>query len=199
MPTVGDVYELAMHFLVDGEEDCYNIFNYAVTNGNCTDAELLTALASAMTTAYGFLLAQVSNNVNAQTSKVTKIIWTGVKWQTQTIVGTILPSIAFANTGDTLPYQIAALVKFPTIFPRVVGKKYLPPFGEDRQADSVLVGSDLVSCVNFGDAIRTVLTPGSATVNYVVATKDGGYVGPLATVAEGILSNQKRRKIGVGS
>jgi hypothetical protein len=53
--------------------------------------------------------------------------------------------------------------------------------------------------VNFGDAIRTVLTPGSATVNYVVATKDGGYVGPLATVAEGILSNQKRRKIGVGS
>lgn len=199
MPTAGDYYELAMHFLIDGEEDVFNIYNYAVTSGTCTDAELLTALAAAMTTAYGFLSAQVSNNVNDQSSQVNKMIWSGAAWVVDRLIGLIFPTINFANAGDTLPYTTSPLVSFPTVLPRVVGKKYLPPFGEDRQDATVINATDLVSMVSYGNAIRTVMTPGSASVSYVVLTKTGGSVGPNATVAEALMSTQKRRKPGVGS
>lgn len=199
MPATGDIYELAMRFLIDGEEDALNVYDFAVTAGTCTDAELLTALAATMTTAYGYLSGIVANNVDDQTSPVSKLVWSGTQWIVDTLIGYVYPTITFTNTADALPYQNSPLVRFLTVFPRVVGKKYLPPFTEGDQADSVISGTALAAMVNFGDQIRTVLTPGSASVSYVVLTKTGGYVGAYGTTANAIMSSQKRRKIGVGS
>lgn len=198
MPVPGEVYQLAMEFVFGTTDRQFNVFDFEIISGSCTDAELMTVLSTLMTTAYGRLVADVSNQVNFQNGRINQMIWSVNKWIVQRYVGTILPTINFTNAGDALPPSTSMLVSFPTFKPRVVGKKYLPTMGEDRQADGTVLGATLASMVQFGTDLIQTLLPGSATVFYIMRNKDGTTTYPYATAAEGLVSTQRKRKPGVG-
>lgn len=198
MASVGDIFQVAVEFDLPDGDLMYNVFDFIVGSGSPTDAEILTALATLVTNAYTNLAAVVSDQVTVNDSKVNQLVWSVTEWIVQRYVGTILPTMTFGNTGDTLPNQVSALTTFLTTVPRVVGKKYLPPFGEDRQDEGFWDGSTLTGMLAFANAIRSGIAAGSGTLAYIIRRKTGTYVVPYAHTAEGTASTQRKRKPGVG-
>jgi len=199
MPSAGEYFRLAMQFEDADGNDIYNIFDYVVSAGTCTDAELLTVLAAAMTSAYGAIQSDIANTVDDQQGIVNKMIWSVDKWIVDRYVGAIFPTITFNNVNDQLPNQIAPLVSFLTTQPKCTGKKFLPPAAEDRQDAGVLSGTTLANMVNFGAAVLSAMTPGSATVNFCLLRKNGTIAYPYGVVANALVATQRRRKPGVGT
>lgn len=198
MPTVGDFYNVAMEFETTDSGKMFNIYDFILLNGDCTDAQLLTALSSIITSAYTYLLGYIHSTVSVQTSKVNQVIWSGTEWVVQRYVGTILPSLTFAGTSDALPHATSALVQFLTTVPRVVGKKYLPVFSELYQSGSFLTGAALTAMLQYGAAMTASVAAGAGDLYYTILRKNGSYAGIYGEAANGTISSQRKRKPGVG-
>ena len=200
MPEAGEYFQVAQRFETAVSGDMMNIYVWKVLTGTCTDGELMTAMASLLTTAYGRIVSQIHQTVSIQEGTVSKLLWSGTEWYVLRYVGTIYPTMTATNASQALPHATSALVQFPTTKPRVVGKKFLPVFGEDQQDASAIGGTALTNMLLYANDIRTtVLSPGSATAQYTVLLKDGTDRPPYSHVASGTISSQKRRKPGVGS
>lgn len=199
MPAIGEVYQLAQKFVLPTNDEQMNVFDFLILSASCTDGEFLTALQAHAVTMYSTLLNEIHASVNAQEGIVNELTWSGTEWLVKRYVGQILPPLSFLGGAEALPSATAGLVTVPTTYPRVVGKKYLPTFSELTQNASVLIGSTLGAMVNFCNAMRTITAAGAATYAYNVRRKDGTTVFGYASVAEGIISSQRRRKPGVGS
>lgn len=198
MPTVGDIYKLALEFETIDAGKMMNIFDVEVDAGACSDLQLLAGLATWVNVAYGALVTCVHNTVSCQTSQVSKMLWTGTAWIVDRLVGIILPTVNFTNANEALPHATSALVQFLTTKPRVVGKKYLPVFGENGQNGSFIDGGFLPHMLNYATIIRTPITADAATLNYKILTKTGGREVPYGHVANGVISSQHKRKPGLG-
>jgi hypothetical protein len=173
MPNPGEVFELAFDLETPLSGKLMNIYDFTLDGGSCTDGELLTAISSIMTAAYSQILTSVHDTVSVQQSKVNQMIWQVNEWIVQRYVGSIFPSLTFTNANDALPHATSGLVRFLTVFPRVVGKKYLPVFGENIQDASFIGGPVLADMVDFGTAITTPTAAGAGYVNYAILRKNG--------------------------
>lgn len=105
------------------------------------------------------------------------------------------------NTNDSLPYQIAALVTFPTGVKRSLGKKYFAGFTEAGTDGAGIITSGLGGALaNMAAAIMTGITAGTTTFtigNYQLDL--GVFVPYISALVETLLSTQRRRKPGVGA
>lgn len=198
MPDPGDIFNVALEFDLLSGDKTFNIFDFLLTDGTANDSQVLTTLASGILTAYNNLLADIHDTVNDQDSIVNQLLWSGTEWVVQRYVGTVLPGIVPTNMSEALPYQTSALCEFLTTTPRVVGKKFLPIFGEDRQEAGAILGTTLAGMANFASSIIAPKGCGNGWLRYVVRTKDGDTVEPYGVAAVGLLSTQRRRKPGVG-
>lgn len=198
MPVAGDVYRVAAHFTMPEQVDAYNVLGLKVISGTCTDAELLTAGASWMTTAYAYLQGVMHNQVDLADARVTKVVWSAGAWITDQIVGTIFPTFTAADGTDMLPHAVAPYVTFETLAPKRKGKIKLLGFSEANQADSLVAAGAATAMGNFANAITTVLSPGTALVYYAVLGNDGTARTAISELVRGVVGSVRRRRPGIG-
>lgn len=198
MAEEGDIFETSVKMDMPGGWKAFNIFAHHLTDGDATDAQVLTALQTLVTAAYGYIQAEISDQVTMNLSPVNKVIWSGAGWVVDRIVGTILPTNSFTNTSDMLPHAVCGLVQFPTTAPRVVGKKFVSGFGEDRQDESDLTPQAAAALLQFANQILTPTAAGNGFLRYRILRKDGTLIGSTVAHIATVVSSQKRRKPGVG-
>ena len=122
MPTAGDTYRAIVHWVMPEQVDAVNVLGLKILAGTCTDAELMTTLATYLTTAYAFLQTFIHDQVDIADAKIVKVVWSGTAWVTDQIVGTIFPTFTATVPTDMLPHACSAVVTMPTAVPKRRGR-----------------------------------------------------------------------------
>lgn len=198
MPDPGDIFNVALRFALPEGVEAYNVYDFLLSTGSATDAELLTVIAAKLTDAYAFLQDQIRSTVNMQEGKVNKVIWSGTEWIVDRIVGQVIPTFTPTRTDDMLPHAVSPVVTFFTNTPKVRGRKFVPGFTEATQDESLLIGTAISALLSYGSEIFTGETCGAGNLAYVIASSLGIPIGPNIVAVDGIVGSQRRRKPGVG-
>lgn len=194
----GDVLRVAQLFEGPEQVDAYNVLGLRCTAGTCTDAEVLAAISTWLNTAYGQIVNMISNQVTMSTGRVAKMAWSGTEWVVSNIIGTVLNPVTFNETTDMLPHAIAAVPVFYTAKPTSRGRINIFGAGEAEQEDGLWNSTAVTLLTNFCGAIRTVLSPGSASLYYAVLGDDGVARTTTSATVNDVPGSQRRRKPGVG-
>lgn len=167
-------------------------------SGTCTDAQLLTAAATWIQTAFDYLDGIVHDQVAITDCVISEVAWNVTYWEVQRLVGTCFPTFVPTNADEMLPHACSAVVTMPTIKPKKRGRINVPGLAEDQQSDSLLISGAATALANFGNAIKTAFAPGSASMLYSVLGKAGTVNGADSVAVNGVVGSQRRRKPGVG-
>lgn len=167
-------------------------------SGSCTDAQLLTAAATWLQSAFDRLDTIVHDQVDIQDCVISEVAWSVTYWEVQRLIGTCFPTFAPTNTGEMLPHACSAVITMPTVKPKKRGRINIPGLAEDQQSDSLLVVGAATALANFGNDIKTAFAPGSASMLYVILGQGGTVNGADSVAVNGIIGSQRRRKPGVG-
>jgi len=194
----GDVLRVALHYTMPEQVDAYNIIGLLCTAGTATDAQVITALATWTNTMLATIVGAVENSVACAQGRVAKMIWSVSYWQVQTIIGTYIPTWSPTNANDMLPHAVAPYITLETADPRRKGKLKFCGFCEDNQDDSIIEAATATAMGNFATALRTALTPGTASLSYAVLGDDGTARLSTAALVRGVVGSQRQRKPGVG-
>lgn len=194
----GDVMRLVLDWAMPEQTKANTVLALYNFTGECTDAEMLTALAAWVNTAFSTLQTVVSDQVDLDSGILSKVVWSGVEWITDRYIGTILPTFTATDNADMLPHASAAVVTFPTLKPKKRGRVFLPGFSEAQQGESVMAAGAATAMANFATALLTPFSPGTAGVYYSVIGLLGQTHIPTGFDVNGLIGSQRRRKPGVG-
>lgn len=194
----GDVFRVAQHF--EGPElvEAYNILGLKCTAGTCTDAELLTAISTWLNTAYGYIVAVISDQVTMSEARVTKMLWSGTEWVVGSLIGSVLNPVTFTETTDMLPHAVSFVPVSATAKPTSRGRINLFGAGESEQEDGLWTSTAVTAVTNFIGGIRSALSPGSASLYYAILGDDGTARTTTSATVGDVPGSQRRRKPGVG-
>lgn len=196
--ATGNIFRVVVHWAMPEQVDANNVLGLICASGSCTDAELLTAVAAWLTTAFGYLQGAMHNQVDLADARVVQVVWSGAEWITNRVLGTVMPTFAATDANDMLPHAVSPHVTFNTLAPTRKGKVKLTGFSEVQQADSILLAGAATAMGNFASALLTPLSPGSASCNYVVLGDDGQARNSTGALVRGIVGSQRQRRPGVG-
>lgn len=186
----GTQYQNIYHFIRDGTDPF-------------SDAAHVAVLKIAMEAAYAAIAAQVKDDVTEQLSFVDRVAFNEITdtWEVVENIGTFTPTFTPTNLNEGLPYQSAPYLIFKTGRPKTVGKKFLFPFAEDMQSDTILVASAITAMVAYGVQILLERSlGGDATLTAgVPRTGIDSWWNFLVAVVGDVLGSQKRRRPGVGA
>lgn len=207
MPIQGDFF-LARCIMSSGVGSrIENDYHFALTGGGgnvATDLDLGGVINTWLTEVYSTLDALLTTGISDVTLDIKEVQWTGVQWDIFRNVNVWTIDITPADAVDELPLGVAALVKFPTIYGRRMGKKFLGGFSKTGiTANGAWVGA-YVSGI--GASLDTLLTPrtvtatpSNLTLNYAVLNHQlGGWNAPTSMLVSFEPAYQRRRKPGVG-
>lgn len=198
----GDYLRVAANFELGDGTQYQNIYYYTRDGTDpYSDAAHIAAIKSDLEQAYDHLEPWVRDDVVEQLSFVDKIAWDGFKWEVTENVGTFTVVFAPEVATQGLPWQCSPYVTFKTLRPRSTGKKFLFPFAESAQNDSILVAGALADVVLYAAQIlATINMGGDATLTSgIVRTGVEHWLSFLVAVSSDVLGTQRRRKRGVGA
>lgn len=123
------------------------------------------------------------------------------QWEVYRLIGLFLPSDTFGNVSEALPNQTSAFASFNTARPKSRGRKFLYPFGEDRQAATILISAALTAMSNYAaialnDVVIDVLNhllPGIPRAAFDV------FLPYTVAIVTDVMGTQRRRRPGVGA
>ena len=179
-----------------GSEKVINTF-YVLNDGpgNSTDETAKDAALAWLQTAYGFLPGSLTPEWSTdivQFYNMTQDRPMGDEPWNSTITGT--------GGSESMPYQMAALVTFPTEVKRSLGKKYIAGFTEgDSPGAGVLGPAPIANLVSFAAEILSGFNQSAnlyAVGNYREAL--GTFIPYVSALVDVLLSTQRRRKPGIG-
>lgn len=200
----GDVLRVSANFELGDGTQYQNIWHY-IRDGTdpFSDATHVTAIKNKMQDIYGEIADQVKDDVTEQLGFVDRIEFNEIldEWRVVENIGTFTPVFTPTGITDALPYQCAPYLTFKTQRPRSVGKKFLFPFIETQQAETILVGGAVAAIVAFGaQALTAIALGGDATLTAGIVRTGVQTVLPyLVAVVSDIIGTQRRRKPGVGA
>lgn len=196
--NTGDLVRLIQSFSMPEEVIAQNVLAFRATAGESTDAQLLTAAATFMSTLYTNLVGIMHNQVSTSDCKVVKVVWSGGAWITDRVIGTFLPGVTGTDGTDMLPHAVAGVLTLPTAVPKRRGRVFLPGITEANQANSLWVAGAATAIGNFATTLRTGFTSGTADMRYAVLGNDGLNNTSTSFSVRGISGTQRKRKPGVG-
>ena len=199
MPEPGDIYRLAVKFLMPDEVEAINAIDVYTVSGAATEAQLLLAVASFIEEVYDNVDTIINSNVDIVECRVNKMVWETSRWVVHHLVGVVYPTFAATAGGDMLPHAVAGLIEFPTGFPRRVGKKYIPGLSEACTVGSDVQTGTLTAFSNFALDLLNGFTAGTAAFIYEILADTGYPLAPSTAYIPPLISSQRRRKPGVGS
>lgn len=200
----GDVLRITCNFELGDGTQYQNIYHY-IRDGTdpFTDAQHVTAIESRMGTIYATIAALTLNSVVEQLSFVDRVAWDAptTSWKVVENIGTFTPAFTPSEAGDGLPYQSSPYVVFKTERPKSVGKKYLFPFSEAQQDETILIAGAVTALVAYGAAaLASPSLGGDATLSpVIVRTGVETVLRFLVAVVNDVIGSQKRRRPGVGA
>lgn len=197
-----DKLRVGANFELGGGHLYQNVYYY-IRDGNdpFSDAAHIAAIKTDLDNAYARIATWIRSDVTPQLSTVDRIEWVTTKWEITENIGTFTPALTPLGTGDGLPFQCSPYVTFKTLRPRTVGKKFLFPFTEAAQDDSVLLAAVLTAVGLYAsDILSSISLGGDATLTTgVPRTGVNSWFNFLVAVVPDIVGTQRRRKIGVGA
>jgi hypothetical protein len=187
---------------VNGQE-IQNVFHL---RANFAAPQESTAVANAiggwLNTAFEGIRATISPSVTTKTFSVQIVVWNAGKWQVVEDVGefTWTMSNPFSGTGDLAADGVAALLKFPTLHPRHIGRKFIYGLVEGAIANSSLHSTVVAGFAGMAaDLLADAVIDGSNTLkNGVIDAINGVFLTFTSAVSDTVLAYQRRRKQGVG-
>lgn len=198
----GDYVRVSVNFELGDGTLYQNIYTYTRDGEDVvSDEDTVDFIETRVEDMYNTIIAQVKDDTVEQLSFVDQIEWDGTKWEVVENIGVFTPAFNPNATGDALPYQSAPFLIFKTARPKTVGKKFLFPFDEAQQADSILVAGAVTAMTNFGAyAIAAISLGGSSTlIPGVVRTGSNHWLSFTVAVINDIIGTQRRRRPGVGA
>lgn len=198
----GDILRVSLNFELGDGTLYQNIYHY-IRDGTdpFSDAAHITAISSALATAYAEINGLVRNDVTEQLSSVDRIEWVTDAWVLTENIGTFTMTWVPGGAGEGLPYQSAPYVIFKTERPRSIGKKFLFPFTEAAQDETILTAGSVTSIVEYAaDIVTSIILGGDATLTAgIPRTGVNTWFNFLVAVVPDLLGSQRRRRPGVGA
>ncbi|GAH45697.1 unnamed protein product, partial [marine sediment metagenome] len=194
----GDILRVSVNFELGDGTQYQNIYHF-IRDGSdpYSDAIHVTAIADKMAAAYLTIKDLVTSDVTAQLSFVDRIEFNEIvdEWRVVENIGTFTTTFNPTESIDALPYQSAPFLVFKTQRPKSVGKKFLFPFSEAQQADTVLVGGAVTAMVAYGvQVLAAIELGGDATLTAgIVRTGVQTFLNFLVATVNDIIGSQKRR------
>lgn len=199
----GDVLRVSMNFeLADGTQ-YQNIYHY-IRDGTDVydDAAHIAAINTRMASAYDELVSWVRSDVVERLSFVDRVEFNEItdQWAVVENIGTFTMPFVPVGSLDGLPFQCSPYIIFKTARPRTVGKKFLFPFTEAAQDQTILETSAVTAIVAMAaDLVSAIALGGDATLTPgVPRTGVNSWFNFLVAVVNDLLGTQKRRRPGVG-
>lgn len=123
------------------------------------------------------------------------------KWEVFRLIGLFIPTITYGNISEALPSQSSAFASFNTARPKSHGRKFLFPFGEDRQAATILISAALTAMADYADvALNNIsLGPLNDLVPGIVRTSFDVFLPYTIAIVTDVMGTQRRRRPGVGA
>ena len=200
----GDILRVSVNFELGDGTQYQNIY-HMIRDGTdaYSDAVHVSAIQVKIEAMYNTIVAHVRNDVVEQLSFVDRIEFNEItdQWEVVENIGTFTPAFNPANVGEGLPYQSAPFLVFKTQRPKSVGKKFLFPFGETSQDETILTGAAVAAMVAFGvSVLNALVVGGDATLTMgIVRTGIQTWLNFLVAVVNDVIGSQKRRRPGVGA
>lgn len=193
--TVAQTVRVSAEFTAGGQIMA-NVHHFMLmTPDPVNDPDVLSDMAEIMNTAYSLVNNAISNVVN----------YTQIRAQlagSNYLFGTAnWPSLVSGGAaGEALPYQVTALIWWPTQFSRTQARCYLPPASEAANTGAGLIGAaEKALMLSFGAYLADPITIG---VNqYQKVTFNTTTFGTAETITSRVADRfrtQRRRRIGVG-
>ena len=199
-----DILRVSLNFELGDGTQYQNIFHY-IRDGTdpYSDVAHVQAIELEMETLYATIVAQVKNDTVVQLCFVDRIEFNEItdQWEVVENIGTFTPAFTPTGAGETIPYQASPYVVFKTGRPKTVGKKYLFPFIESQQADTILEAAAVTAMVAYGTVVLTgIALGGDVTLTAgVPRTGVNSWFNFLVAVVNDVIGSQKRRRPGVGA
>lgn len=200
----GDILRISCNFELDDGTQLQNIW-HMIRDGTdpISDATHVAAILAKLEQIYDKIVAQVVDNVVPKLSFVDRVEFNEIvdEWRVVENIGTFTLDWTPTNANEGLPYQAAPYIVFKTQRPRSVGKKYLFPFAEDQQNETILVGAAVTAMVALGvDVLSGKEVGGDVTLTFgIVRTGIQTWLNFLVAVVNDVIGSQKRRRPGVGA
>lgn len=191
-----DVIQVVADWVLPGGQHQQNkfIFLAQLASGQ-TEAAVMTALSTALAALYDELSAEIPSTLQDPVLACDKLAWVTDHWEVSANIGETSCSTTSTNGSDYLPLPVAAYLVGRTARPRSRGRKFMPSFGEDRQAGSGLIAAAQTA---LGNALLDYLSditisPGNTLVPGIASTVTGTFLPFVSGIAASILGTQRRR------
>src|SRR5205809_3945510 len=143
--NIGDIVLIKVIIVLGGSQ-MLNVF-HVLAGTNNTGPDFMTQAELWTSAAYYEVRSQITNTV-VPTSVSAQNMTTGL------LLGSVpISGWAGANTGDPLPYGVAALVTFPTATSRRRGRTFIPGFCESDSSGATWTSGTFTAMGNFADII----------------------------------------------
>jgi hypothetical protein len=197
----GDILRTTINMLLGDGTLYQNVYHHQRTGiGVISEQTHIDTLELWAENAYNEIIDFVRNTVVEQLCYVDKVAWDGTEWAITESIGTFTPTFNPAGVQDQLPNQVSAFCIFKTARPKSVGRKFLMPFIEASQEDSLLVAGALADVVAYADDVvnSILLTPLNYLVPGVPRTGVNSWLPFTVAVVTNLLGTQRRRRRGYG-
>jgi len=200
----GDIIRVSVNFELPDGTQYQNIYHY-IRDGTdpYSDAAHIAQIKTQLQNAYDEIAVQTTTGVVEQLSFVDRVEFNEIvdDWRVVENIGTFTCVFAPSGGNEGLPYQCSPYIYFKTSRPRTVGKKFLFPFTEAQQTDTILTGSAVTAITAMAAAILTpIQMGGDATLTAgVPRTGVQSWYNFLVAVVQDVLGTQRRRRPGVGA
>lgn len=200
----GDILRISLNFELGDGTQYQNIFHY-IRDGTdpFSDAVHVAAIELKVEAMYATIDDLVKSDVVAQLCFVDRVEFNEIvdEWRVVENVGTFTPDFTATQGGDAIPHQSAPFLIFKTGRPKSVGKKFLFPFVELQQANTILVGGAVTAMVAYGvEVLDAIEVGGDVTLTAgIPRTGVQTYLNFLVAVVNDVIGTQRRRRPGVGA
>lgn len=205
--TSTDILRVSCRFKSTEAGDIVNVYHlWIISGGPFADDDVVTDIETWLSALYATVATQIPANVDPYDLRVDLVELNGglekvirnVTTKTWTL--TSPPS----SGSEGLPLTTAPIVNLRTVFPRVFGRKYLPPANETRQANGVLDSTMLTALANFAAYLIADYTGATVTFRSGVLSVKAGpaakyFAAFVGSVVNAVLGTQRRRRQNVGS
>ena len=200
----GDILRVSTNFELGDGTQYQNVY-HMIRDGTdpISDANHIAGIKAKVETSYADLAGWVRSDVTEQLCFVDRVEFNEIvdEWRVVENIGTFTPTFTPVGAAEGLPYQCAPYVFFKTQRPRTVGKKFLFPFVETAQDETILVAGAITSMTQFvTEWLVDIVLGGDATLAVgVPRTGVQAWYNFLVAVVQDLLGTQRRRKPGVGA
>lgn len=200
MPSIGDMYRFVLKGRLISLVETRNMFTYALTSANGTDADIASAWNTWVGNFLDHLKPLLANSWTSYEFESQKwhpaVGGAAGYWQTYSITAMVKLGTA---AGDITGYQPAILVVLKTLGKKIMGRKFLAGLAEAETTNGALIAGALTTMATcLTDLLANISFGAGGSMEPGVKGKDDNFYPFIGGTIGSIVSSMRRRKPGYG-